>query len=107
MLGFYQEGKISLEKIIEKMCHAPAICFKIDKRGFLREGYYADLAVVDLESNWTIDKSNILYQCNWSPFEGHTFKGRVQKTFVNGHLIYNEGEFNTAVKGRRLLFNVG
>lgn len=105
MLEFYQAGKISLERIVEKMCHAPAECFKIEKRGYLREGYFADLAIVDLEEEWQVDKSNILYKCNWSPFEGHTFKGKVQQTFVSGHLVYNKGSFDESKTGQRLLFN--
>ncbi len=106
MLDFFQKDKISLEKIIEKMCHAPAVCFKINKRGFLREGYYADLAIIDTEEIWKVEKSNILYQCNWSPFEDQTFKGRVQQTFINGNLVYNKGVFDETVKGKRLLFDI-
>jgi dihydroorotase len=104
MLEFYQEGKISLEKIVEKMCHAPAQCFHVRERGYIREGYWADLVLVDLERKWTVDKSNIHYKCNWSPFEGHTFKGFVEKTIVSGHLAYDNGIFFEDKKGERLLF---
>ncbi|MFT6147800.1 MAG: dihydroorotase, partial [Saprospiraceae bacterium] len=75
MLEFYHEGKISLEKIVEKMCHAPAICFEVEKRGYVREGYWADLVLVDLNKEWEVSKDNLYYKCGWSPFEGHTFKG--------------------------------
>lgn len=105
MLEFYHEGKISLEKIVEKMCHAPADCFRVKERGYIREGYWADLALVDLERKWTVDKGNIFYKCNWSPFEGHTFKGYVEKTIVSGHLAWDNGVFNEEKKGERLLFN--
>ena len=104
MLDFYHQGKISLEKIVEKMCHNPAIVFQIEKRGFIRKGFKADLVLVDLDDPWTVDKSNILYKCGWSPFEGHTFKSKIKKTFVNGALVYDEGEINEKVRGQRLLF---
>ncbi len=104
MLEFYHNGKISLEKIIEKMAHAPAICFEIEKRGFIKEGYWADLVLVDLNSKTKVGKSNILYKCGWSPFEGHTFNSAITHTFVNGNLVYNNGFFDESVKGQRLLF---
>ena len=104
MLEFYQEGKISLERIVEKMCHAPAICFQIEKRGYLDEGYWADIVLVDLEKEWTVEKSNLHYRCGWSPFEGHTFKGKVTETIVSGHLAYQNGKFDESKKGERLLF---
>lgn len=104
MLEFYQQEKISLEKIVEKMCHAPAECFKVENRGFIKEGYYADIAILDTQENWTVSKENILYKCNWSPFEEHTFKGKIKQTFVNGHLAYNNGVFDESKKGERLLF---
>lgn len=104
MLDFYHQGKITLEKIVEKMCHAPADCFRIKERGYLRDGYYADIAVLDLEKKWTVSKENILYKCSWSPFEQHEFKGAVEQTFVNGHLIYDKGKFASEGKGMRLLF---
>ncbi len=105
MLEYYQKGAISLERIVEKMCHAPAICFEMKERGYLREGYWADIAVVDLEKEWTVEKSNIHYHVNWSPFEGHSFKGTVEHTFVSGHLAYTNGQFDESKKGERLLFD--
>ena len=104
MLEFYYQGKISLEKIAEKMSHAVADCFQIEKRGYIREGYFADLVLVDMNSPWTVDKSNILYKCGWSPFEGQTFHSKVTHTFVNGNLIYDNGRFDESKKGQRLLF---
>jgi dihydroorotase len=105
MLDLYHQGVFSLEKIAEKMCHYPAILFRIKERGFIRKGYMADLVLVDLESSWKVEKENILYKCKWSPFEGHTFKSAVTHTFVNGHLVYNNGNFDETIKGQRLLFN--
>ncbi|TAL57671.1 MAG: dihydroorotase [Bacteroidetes bacterium] len=105
MLELYHQKKISLEKITEKMSHAVAECFQIEKRGFIREEYWADLVLVDLNSPWTVDKSTILYKCGWSPFIGTTFHSRVTHTFVNGHLAYEEGKFNESKKGKRLLFD--
>ena len=87
------------------MCHNPAILFKIEKRGFIKKGFYADLVLVDIASPWTVNKSNILYKCGWSPFEGDTFYSKITHTFVNGHLMYNNGIFNNTVKGKRLFFN--
>ena len=104
MLEFYHDGKISLEKIVEKMCHAPAICFKIEDRGFLEEGNWADIVILDVKKEWTVEKNNIHYKCNWSPFEGHTFKGQVLQTIVSGHLAYDEGVFDESKKGERLSF---
>jgi dihydroorotase len=104
MLELYHQGKISLEKIAEKMCHAPADCFLVEKRGYIKEGYWADLVLVDIKSPWTVEKSNILYKCGWSPFEGQTFQSKISHTFVNGHLAYENGVFNESVKGQRLLF---
>lgn len=105
MLEFYQKNMISLERIVEKMCHAPAVCFQIDRRGFLEEGYYADIAILDLETKWRVGKDNIYYKCNWSPFEGHTFTGRVESTIVSGHLAYQNGQFFEDKKGERILFS--
>ena len=105
MLEFYHQGKISLEKIVEKMSHSPAICFKIEKRGFIKIGYWADLVLVDLNDCWTVTKDNILYKCGWSPFEDQEFKSKVKYTFVNGHLAYNNGKINDSKKGKRLLFD--
>jgi dihydroorotase len=106
LLKMYQQEKISIEKIIEKMCHNPAKIFKIEKRGFIKKGYYADLVLVDISSPWTVTKDNILYKCGWSPFEGTTFYSKITHTFVNGHLVYSNGKFNGDSKnGKRLLFN--
>ncbi len=104
MMEFYQQGKISMEKIVEKMCHAPADCFKVEKRGYIRQGYHADLVVVDPKSPWLVEKPNIFYKCGWSPFEGIEFNSRVIFTFVNGRLVYENGNFDESVKGNRLLF---
>lgn len=105
MLDFHQKGEISLEKIVEKMCHAPAICFQIENRGFIREGYKADLVIINPEEKWTVSKENLLYKCGWSPLEGKSFKGKVEKTFVSGHLAYDNGKFDLSKKGERLTFN--
>jgi dihydroorotase len=105
MLEFHQQGKITLERIVEKMCHAPAECFRIRDRGFVEEGNWADLIIVDLEKEWTVEKSNLHYKCNWSPFENHTFKGNVDATIVSGHLAYENGEFFEGKKGERMQFN--
>ena len=107
ILEFFHEGKISLEKIVQKMCHNPAILFQISKRGFIREGYYADLVLVDLNRSWTVDSENILYKCGWSPFQGKTFRSKVTDTFVSGHLVYSNGEFDERMKGQRLFFERG
>lgn len=105
MLEFYHQQKISLEKIVEKMCHNPAKRFKIDKRGFIRKGYWADLVVVNLHKKWTVEKNNILYKCNWSPFEEQEFSSSVFQTFVNGYLVYDNGKFNETKKGAALIYN--
>jgi dihydroorotase len=104
MLEFYHQKKISLEKIAEKMCHAPAVCYKIKNRGFIREGFHADITLVDINDPWKVEKENILYKCGWSPFEEFTFQSKVKKTFVNGRLIYDQGAFNEDSKGQRLTF---
>jgi len=103
MLEFYKQGKISLEKIVEKMCHNPAILYHIEKRGFIREGYYADLVLVDMDAPWTVSKENILYKCGWSPLEGTLFNTQVTHTLVNGHLVYKQGEFDEEQKGMALV----
>lgn len=105
MLEFYKKGKITLAKIVEKMCHNPAILFQIEERGYIKEGYFADLVLVDLEKTWEVTKDNILYKCGWSPFEGETFSSKVTHTFVNGHLAYENGNFNESQKGMRLTFD--
>ena len=104
MLQYYKEKKISLEKIVEKMSHAVADCFKIKDRGYIREGYFADLVIVDLKKETTVSKEAILYKCGWSPFEGTTFGAAITHTFVNGALVYGAGVWNESVKGQRLRF---
>lgn len=105
MLELYHKEKISLEKVVQKMCHAPADLFKIANRGYVREGYYADLVLLDLNSSWEVKKENILYKCGWSPFNGSTFNSKITHTFVNGKLVYENGMVNKANKGMRLTFN--
>lgn len=112
MLDFYDQKKISLPMIVQKMSHNVADLFNIEKRGYIREGYYADLVLVDLKKSQTVTKENILYKCGWSPFEGHTFKSSIAKTFVNGHLVFDasaslstgNGKFDESKFGKRLLF---
>jgi dihydroorotase len=104
MLEFYHQKKISLEKIAEKMSHAVADCFRIKDRGFIREGYYADLVLVNLNDPWKVEAGNILYKCGWSPFEGQQFKSKIVHTFVNGHAAYSNGVFDESVKGQRINF---
>lgn len=104
MLEFCYQNKMTIEKVVEKMCHNPAILFKVKKRGFIREGYFADLVLVDLESSQTVTKDNILYKCGWSPMEGETFHSKIVSTFVNGYRVYNQGSFDESQKGKRLLF---
>lgn len=105
LLEAHHKGKISIEKIVEKACHNPAILFDVEKRGYIRQGYFADLVIVDLNSPWTVNKSNILYKCGWSPFEGNTFKSRVTHTFINGQLAYNNFKVLDVKAGERLTFN--
>lgn len=105
MLEFYKQGLISLEKIAEKMCHNPATLYKIENRGFIREGYFADLTLVDLNSIWTVSKDNILSKCGWSPLDGTRFQTKVTHTFVNGNLVYDNGQFNETIKGQALTKN--
>ncbi len=104
MLQKHSEGMISLERLVHKMCHAPAICFQMKDRGYVREGYFADLVMVDLNRPWTVAKDNILCKCGWSPFEGHQFGASVVKTFVSGHLAYDDGRFDESAMGQRLTF---
>ena len=101
----HHQGKISIEKIVEKMAHNPAKIFKIEKRGFIREGYFADLAIVNAGQPWNVRKDNILYKCGWSPFEGYSFKSRITHTFVNGELVYQNGKVKDIRRGQRLLFD--
>ncbi len=105
MLESFRNNKISLEKIVEKMCHNPAILFQIEKRGFIKEGYKADLVLVDLNESYTVSKANILYKCGWSPLEGTVFHSKITHTFVNGFLAFENGNFSTEKRGERLLFD--
>lgn len=105
MLEFYHQGRISLEKIVQKMAHNPAILFQVSGRGFIREGYFADLVLVDLKKPWKVAKSNIIAKCGWSPLEGAEFSSAVTHTLVSGHLVYENGTINESRKGQRLLFD--
>lgn len=104
MLELYHHNKITLEQIAEKMAHNVAICFQIEKRGFIREGYFADLVLVNLNQPWQVNKNNILYKCGWSPFEGSTFRSTVKHTIVSGNLAWSEGKFVSDASGRRMSF---
>jgi dihydroorotase len=105
MLHYVKEGRITLEKVVEKMCHAVATCYQIAGRGYIREGYKADLVIVDMNATTTATKENILYKCGWSPLEQFTFPAAITHTFVNGNLVYGKGQWNESNKGERLLFN--
>ncbi|MEM6539752.1 MAG: dihydroorotase [Bacteroidota bacterium] len=105
MLERHRSGNISLQQIVQKMCHNPAVLFEIEKRGFIREGYYADLVQVDLNSPWEVNKSNIICKCGWSPFEGTRFSSQVKRTFVNGHLAYEDGRISEERNAKRLTFD--
>ena len=104
ILEMYHRGQISIEKIVQKMCHNPAVLFQIEKRGYIKKGYFADLVLVDLNKPWTVKKENILYKCGWSPFEGTTFKSRVSHTFVNGTLAFENFKFNEVKASKQLTF---
>ncbi|MDX1913763.1 MAG: dihydroorotase [Saprospiraceae bacterium] len=104
MLEFYHAGQISLEKIVEKMCHAPAIAFRVAERGFADEGAWADLVLLDPDQAWTVQSDNILYKCGWSPFAGHTFRGKVLSTVVSGHLAWHNDQLREGKTGERLRF---
>jgi dihydroorotase len=105
MLEKQKEGLLTLEKVVEKMSHAPAVLFRIKDRGFVREGYYADLVEVDAHQQTTVSKANLLYKCGWSPFEGHCFSHSIKRTFVNGNMVFENGEIIEGTKGMRLLFD--
>ena len=105
LMEAYHKGKISIEKLVEKMAHNPAILFQIEKRGFIREGYFADLILVDPHNPWTVSPENILYKCGWSPFEGVTFKSRITHTILNGNLVYQNNKFTNKNSAMRLTFN--
>ncbi len=104
MIDFVKQGRITIERAVEKLSHAPAICFQIHKRGFIRAGYFADLVLVDLNAHQTVEKSNLLYKCGWSPFEGHTFKSVIDSTFVNGNRVYYRGVFDEKLRGNAITF---
>jgi len=105
MLQYVQQGKITIEKVVEKMSHAVADCFNIQQRGYIREGYFADIILVNMHKPYTVSKENILYKCGWSPMEGYQFPASITHSFVNGHLVYNNGIFNENNKGSRLKFD--
>ena len=105
LLHYAQQGKISIEKVVEKMCHANAIIYQIKDRGFIQEGFFADLVVVNLQQPSTVTKQNILYKCGWSPLEGFTFNNTIENTFVNGHMVYGNNTWNESIKGSRLKFD--
>ena len=105
MLELYHKGKISLEKIVEKMCHNVAEIYRLKERGYIREGYYADLVIINSGLPWSVKKENILAKCGWSPFEGFTFKSRITHTFVNGQLVYTAFKVKEIRAGKRLLFD--
>lgn len=105
LMEFHLDGVLPITKMVEKACHNPAKLFKIEKRGFIKEGYFADLVLINPDSKWTVAKENILYKCGWSPFEGTEFRTQIEKTFVNGHLAYNNGVIDNSKKGQRLAFN--
>ncbi|HHG85830.1 MAG TPA: dihydroorotase [Bacteroidetes bacterium] len=105
LLDLVKQGKLTLEKVVEKACHAPATCFQVHERGYIREGYWADLVLVDLNAPFTVSKGNILYKCGWSPFEGHCFSSSITHTFVSGHLAWNKGQFDESQQGMRLRFD--
>jgi dihydroorotase len=105
LLELYHRGRIPLEKVVEKACHAPAVLYRVKDRGFVREGYAADLVLVDLDRPWTVDRASLLAKCGWSPFEGTTFRARVMRTYVNGLLAYSDGRIREAGPGQRLQFD--
>jgi dihydroorotase len=105
MLQYVHDGTISIEQVVNKMCHCPAICFNIKDRGYLREGYFADIVIADMHSPYTINKSNILYKCGWSPLEGTTFNSSINYTIVNGNIVFENGKVNDTIKGMRLAFD--
>ena len=105
MMEHVKNGAISIERMVEKMCHAPTICFQLENRGFIREGYQADLVLIDPKKSWEVAKENILYKCGWSIFEGTTFSSSITHTFVNGHLAFANGKLNDSVLGQRLTFD--
>jgi dihydroorotase len=104
MLQKANEGKITIERVVEKMAHAPAILFRIEDRGYIREGYYADIVIVEPKKKYEVTKANILYKCGWSPLEGETFDNSIHSTYVNGNLVYNNGQIVEGSTGQRMKF---
>ncbi|MBI3234635.1 MAG: amidohydrolase family protein, partial [Bacteroidetes bacterium] len=100
-----KKGRMTIEKMVEKMCHAPADCFNLSNRGYIREGYAADLVLIDPKKTYTVSKRNILYKCGWSPLEGTTFSNEIAYTFVNGNVVYTNGKIIEGTIGQRLKFN--
>ena len=105
LIESHKQGKISLEKLVKKMSHAPAICFQVKERGFIREGYWADLVLVDMNGSHSVSRDNLLAKCGWSPFEGQQFSSSIHSTFISGHLAYHKGSFDDSILGERLVFN--
>jgi len=105
MFEAHHQGKISVEKLVQKMCHNPAILFQVEKRGFIKEGYYADLVIINPNKSWTVSSENILYKCGWSPFEGTTFKSKIEQTILNGKLVFDNNIINDQSAAKRLTFN--
>ena len=105
MIEIFRKHNINIELLVDKMCHGPAMCFNVQLRGFIREGFFADLVIVDMDDEWTVSSSNIISKCGWSPWEGHSFRSKVTHTFVNGNLVYENGRFDGSSKGMRLIFN--
>ncbi len=105
MLELVHQGVFTVEQVVEKMCHAPARMFQVSRRGFVREGHFADLVLVDMDSPWTVMPDNILYKCRWSPFEGQRFRSRVLRTWVNGRQVYHNGIVDRSARGKRLSFD--
>jgi len=105
LFELHKRGEISITDLVRKTSHDVATCFKIKDRGYLREGYFADIAIVDPNSSWEVTKENIMYKCGWSPFQGNTFSSKIVQTFVSGHLAYNNNELNENTLGKRLFFN--
>lgn len=106
MLHYVHQGKISIEKVVEKMCHAPAQCFRVQERGYLREGYWADMVLVDPQGHYKVEQKNILYKCGWSPLEGFEFPAKITHTIVNGQIVYENGQIIDTHKGQRLRFDI-
>ena len=105
LLSLGKKGKISIEKLVQKACHNPAILFEISKRGFIKEGYFADLVIINLDAKTKVTKESLLYKCGWSPFEGITFDAKIEKTFVNGIKVYENRKILKTDAGRQLTFN--